>query len=250
MPTRARRECARARVAGVKQSRRPASMQRRASEAQIAGRALRGKQHRPPAPAVEKPVLTPSGEIQKKLGPAWTGRGRPPAGCFTKRTAEAWLRSTLDEARRGVLPGIVRTGATFAHAAAEWLRYIELDRGRKPSTVAGYQIIVRSQLLPTFGEMAIESITPELISLGHIRDTSADETNTGRSKPQDYRRPLGARLRTRTENLFITSKAQRFRLRSGTRVSPANSLKSPQAIAGPLRSFPGAVLPSCCPIPW
>jgi hypothetical protein len=29
----------------------------------------------------------------------------------------------LDEARRGVLPGMVRTGATFADAAAEFLRY-------------------------------------------------------------------------------------------------------------------------------
>ncbi len=29
-------------------------------------------------------------QVQKKLGPAWTERGRPPAGWFTKRTAEAW----------------------------------------------------------------------------------------------------------------------------------------------------------------
>src|ERR1700727_437307 len=85
-------------------------------------------------------------QVQKKLGPAWTDRGRPAAGYFTKRTAEAAMRSTLDEARRGVLPGMVRTGATFAEAAAEWLRYIENDRQRKPSTVKGYEIIVRTQL--------------------------------------------------------------------------------------------------------
>jgi len=91
--------------------------------------------------------------LQKELGPAWTGKGRPPAGYFTKRLAEAWLRAVLDEARRGTLPGMVRTGATFADAAAEWLRYVEHDRGRKPSTVAGYRSIVRFQLLPVFGEM-------------------------------------------------------------------------------------------------
>jgi len=102
-------------------------------------------------------------QVQKKLGPAWTDRGRPGAGYFTKRLAEAWLRTTLDEARRGVLPGMVRTGATFADAAAEWLRYVEQDRRRKPSTVAGYDSIVRSQLLPTFGSVAIESITPSAI---------------------------------------------------------------------------------------
>jgi hypothetical protein len=27
-------------------------------------------------------------QVQKKLGPAWTGRGRPPARHFTKRLAE------------------------------------------------------------------------------------------------------------------------------------------------------------------
>jgi integrase len=101
--------------------------------------------------------------VQKRLGPAWTDRGRPPAGYFTKRLAEAWLRSVLDEARRGSLPGMVRTGATFADAAAEWLRYVERDRGRKPSTVAGYEAIVRAQLLPAFGELPLESITTSMI---------------------------------------------------------------------------------------
>jgi integrase len=48
------------------------------------------------------------------------------------------LRDVIDQARRGTLPGMVRTGATFADAAAEWLRYIEHDRGRKPSTLQGY----------------------------------------------------------------------------------------------------------------
>ena len=40
-------------------------------------------------------------QVKKKLGPAWTGRGRPPAGYFTKRLAEEWMRSALDQARRG-----------------------------------------------------------------------------------------------------------------------------------------------------
>jgi hypothetical protein len=75
-------------------------------------------------------------QVQKKLGPAWTDRGRPAAGYFTKRLAEDWLRSTLEQARRGTLPGSVRTGATFADAAAEFLRYTEHDRGCKPSTCA------------------------------------------------------------------------------------------------------------------
>jgi hypothetical protein len=60
--------------------------------------------------------------VQKKLGPAWTERGRPATGYFTKRTAEDRLRDVLDQARRGTPPGMVQTGATFADACAEFLR--------------------------------------------------------------------------------------------------------------------------------
>jgi integrase len=97
-------------------------------------------------------------QVQKRLGPAWTQRGRPPAGYFTKRTAEAWLRGTLDEARRGTLPGMVRTGATFADAAAEWLRYVEHERACKPSTLEDYRQMVRT-LNGAFGDLAVESVT-------------------------------------------------------------------------------------------
>jgi integrase len=102
-------------------------------------------------------------QVQKKLGPAWTGRGRPPSGYFTKRLAEDRLREVLEEARRGSLPGAVRTGVTFADAVAEWLRYVEHDRRRKPSTVAGYRVIARSQLLPAFGDVPLEEVTPASI---------------------------------------------------------------------------------------
>jgi integrase len=114
-------------------------------------------------------------QVQKKLGPAWTERGRPPAGYFTKRTAEAWLREVLDQARRGTLVGAVRTGATFADGVAEWLRYVEHDRGRKPSTLAGYRAIVNSQLLPAFGSLPLEAITTPMIErwLGSV-DRSAN----------------------------------------------------------------------------
>jgi len=101
--------------------------------------------------------------VQKKLGPAWTERGRPPAGYLTKRLAEDWLRSTLEQARRGTLPGLVRTGATFADAAAEYLRYSEQDRGCKPSTLRDYRSNLDAHLLPAFGEQPLEAITPDAI---------------------------------------------------------------------------------------
>jgi len=98
-------------------------------------------------------------QVQKKLGLAWTERGRPAAGYFTKRLAGDWLRSWLEEARRGTLPGLVKTGATFADATAEYLRYIEHDRGRKPSTVRGYRSAIQAHLLPAFETMAVEDVT-------------------------------------------------------------------------------------------
>jgi hypothetical protein len=97
-------------------------------------------------------------QVQKKVGPAWTERGRPASGYVTKRLAEDWLRETLDQARRGTLPGMVRTGATFADASAEYLRYVAVDRGRKPSTVRGYRSVLEAHLLPAFGEMAVEDV--------------------------------------------------------------------------------------------
>ncbi len=100
-------------------------------------------------------------QVQRKIGPAWSERGRPPAGYFTKRLAEDWLRSLLDEARRGTLPGLVRTGVTVKDAAEEYMVYIEHDRERKPSTVKGYRWIIDSQILPALGHMQIEDVTTE-----------------------------------------------------------------------------------------
>jgi len=58
---------------------------------------------------------------------------------------------------------MTRTGATFADAAAEWLRFIEEDRARKPSTLVDYRSALNAHLLPAFGALELESVTPELI---------------------------------------------------------------------------------------
>jgi hypothetical protein len=47
---------------------------------------------RPWADLVRKYRLPAGRQVQEKLGPAWTDRGRPPAGYFTKNQAEARLR--------------------------------------------------------------------------------------------------------------------------------------------------------------
>ncbi len=83
----------------------------------------------------------------------------PDRRTILERQAEDWLRDLLDQVRRSVLPGTLRTGATFADAAAEWLRYIEHDRGRKPSTLQGYSSALSAHLLPAFGSMPVEDMT-------------------------------------------------------------------------------------------
>jgi len=56
----------------------------------------------------------------------------------------------------------MRSGdATFAEAAAEWLRFIEQDRERKPSTIRDYRSVLNAHLLPAFGDQKLESITVE-----------------------------------------------------------------------------------------
>jgi integrase len=96
---------------------------------------------------------------QKRLGPAWTGRGRPPIGYLTKRTAEAALDELLTAARRGALAGQNRTGVTFAEACHDFLRWIQFDRQRKRSTLDDYRSAVRAHLVPRFGLLAVEDVT-------------------------------------------------------------------------------------------
>src|SRR4051812_23441306 len=102
-------------------------------------------------------------QIHRTIGPAWTERGRPRAGWYTKRTAEAWLRDVLDQAHAGTLPGMVRTGVTFADACAEYLRYVENDLDRKPSTVGDYRSAIRAHLVPAFGSLRLEAVTADRI---------------------------------------------------------------------------------------
>src|SRR5438105_1236191 len=77
--------------------------------------------------------LPHGGEERRAIGPQWTGKGRPPEGYYTKRTAEAALEARLTDLRRGI--GIpVRSGATFRDAAEAWYEHGKTERDWKPST--------------------------------------------------------------------------------------------------------------------
>jgi len=108
----------------------------------------------------------PSGrQVQRKLGPAWAERSRPPLGYFTRKMAEAELAALLVDIRRGEVPDPGLTaGRTFGDAVAEWLRYVEHEKARRPSTVRDYRNTAAGALLPEFGEgTALEALTAERI---------------------------------------------------------------------------------------
>lgn len=106
-------------------------------------------------------------QVQRRIGPHWSDRAQePPAGYFTKASARAWLDETLAKARRGELPGMIRTGATFATACDDWLDY-KRDRKVKLSTQIDYEHMVarmKEVFAECFGEKArLEDVTPEMV---------------------------------------------------------------------------------------
>jgi integrase len=91
--------------------------------------------------------------LQRKLGPAWMKRSRPPNGYLTRAQAEARLQAILTGQDQSV-PVAPKPGGevTFGAAAREWLRYVEHDRKRRPSTVQDYRRELERRLIPEFGE--------------------------------------------------------------------------------------------------
>ncbi len=60
---------------------------------------------------------------------------------------------------------MARSGVTFADAAAEWLRFIEEDRERKPSTLKDHRSVRQAFLLPALGDRELETIMSEDVEL-------------------------------------------------------------------------------------
>jgi len=97
---------------------------------------------------------------------------------------------------------MVRTGATFADAAAEFLRYVADERDCKPSTMRDYRSVIEAHLLPRFGDERIEDITPAMI--------------------EEWRASLGAALASRTKNKLLVVLHGVFRRAQSVWGLPAN----------------------------
>ena len=82
----------------------------------------------------------------------------------------------LDQARAGTLPGMVRTGVSFADAGGEYLRYVEHDLDRKPSTLGDYRSVIRAHLLPAFGDCGSRTSPPTASRPGRARSGMSNRT--------------------------------------------------------------------------
>jgi integrase len=103
-----------------------------------------------------------SGRHQRKLGAAWEGRGAPPPGALREREARQALGAILVDARRGAAAQ-ARTGLTFADVALEWWELGQVHRDWKPSTVVDYRSVLNRHLLPQFGALRVEAVSPAAI---------------------------------------------------------------------------------------
>ena len=90
--------------------------------------------------------------LQRRLGPVWSKRSRPPEGYMTRAQAELRLAEMLAGRDSGVEieppPG---AEVTFGQACEEWMRYVTVDRKRRPSTVRDYRREIDKRLVPEFG---------------------------------------------------------------------------------------------------
>lgn len=119
------------------------------------------------------------GQHEKRLGPAWSGKGPPPPGFLRQRDAQALLDALLVDARRGQLRH-ERTGLALADVAEDWFERGRFERDWSASTQADYRSVLDAHLLPEFASARIETITTEQIERwrGSLAD---DEVRTRRT---------------------------------------------------------------------
>jgi hypothetical protein len=94
----------------------------------------------------------------------WRGADGPKPGpeWLTPREAEDILRALLADLVLNEPPPPPKPTVSFVEAADEWLRYIEFDRERRPTTLRDYRNTIYGALIPHFGaERMVNTITTD-----------------------------------------------------------------------------------------
>lgn len=116
----------------------------------------------------------PDGRVHRTIAPAWTGRGRPRAGYFTKRTVEDWSPRCPGPGATGRAAWDGTDGRVNpASAAGAYLLWLEVDRQRSRRR---YHSVIRVHLLPASGGVAIEDLTSDAIERGLATDAASNRT--------------------------------------------------------------------------
>lgn len=94
-----------------------------------------------------------------------------------KERAEKWLRSELAKIDGGAWTDPRAGEIRYRRWSEEWLGGLDI----KPKTRAGYESLLRSRILPTFGEIKLSRISPSMVRRW-IAEMSADGLSSSRVK--------------------------------------------------------------------
>ena len=96
---------------------------------------------------------------KRRLDPLHEGKSRAPVGHWTAKAAQEALREALVDLGREPDRGDQR-GATLGDCAGAYLRYLEHERGRAPSTINDYRNTINGRILPALdADRPIATIT-------------------------------------------------------------------------------------------
>jgi hypothetical protein len=171
-------------------------------------------------------------QIEKQIGRDWTEGGPPPPGWHNRRTAQAALEAMLTDARRGAVE-LARTGVTFEHAAIEWLRWGEHERGWKRATLVDRRSVLSCHLLPEFGALRVEQITTRRIEGWKMRWLAEHNSRRQGAKLLAILHGIMERARkartgsSRTRSPTSTRSASATTPRATTSTCPRRSTRSP-----------------------
>ena len=113
-----------------------------------------------------------------RTGRRWRARYRGPDGRIRSRSfdrkvdADRWLVARLGSIDRGDWIAPEAGDIPLTEAATAWLAGLDI----KPKTRAGYESLLRSRVLPVFGDLPVNRITPAM-----VREWIADMTTDGLS---------------------------------------------------------------------
>ena len=102
---------------------------------------------------------------QGRTGRRWRARYRGPDGHIRSRSfdrkldADRWLIARLGSIDRGDWVAPEAGDVPFAEAAATWLAGLDI----KPKTRAGYESLLRSRVIPVFGDVPLNRISPAMV---------------------------------------------------------------------------------------